>query len=116
LKVNTSAGHTTLELEKLSLTSLSVDSGVGSTDITLPSQANGLTATINGGVGSLNVTIPSGVEARIKVDSGLGNVTVDDRFSKTDEHTYQSSGYSEAKNKLNLSLDAGVGSVNISSR
>lgn len=116
LIVKTGAGHTSLELEKLHLTNLTLNSGVGSSDVTLPSQANGLNATINGGVGSLNIEVPAGVEARIKVNSGLGSVNVDSRFSKIDDQTYQSSNYNDSNNKLNLSLNAGVGSVNITSR
>jgi hypothetical protein len=116
LDVNTGTGHTTLELEKSNITNLIVNSGTGSTDVVLPAQAGDLKATVDGGVGSIDITIPSGVEARIRIDSGLGSVNVDDRFSKTGDKTYQSAGYSESKNRVDLNLDAGVGSVNITSR
>lgn len=57
--------------------------------------------------------MPEGVAARIEVNTGVGGVNADSDFTSRD-NVYESSGYnSEARNKVDLKLDAGVGSVDI---
>ena len=118
LDINTGTGRSDLNLEKLHVTNLSLNSGTGSTTVTLPAQAGNTSAKIDGGVGSIDVLIPAGVEARIMVNGGIGSVDVDSRFDKTGDHTYEFSGYSSnsAKNKLTLDINAGIGSVNVRSQ
>ncbi|MBF6615005.1 MAG: hypothetical protein IVW55_18020 [Chloroflexi bacterium] len=113
LRVNTGAGKSDLKLNGLKLRSLNVNGGVGETAITFPSGAGLTTAKVNGGVGNLSLLIPEDVEARITVNKGLGNFSVDERFQQTGD-IYQTSGYISATNKLDLSLDLGVGSVEVS--
>jgi hypothetical protein len=115
LDLNTGAGRTTVDLDKLRVSNLTLNSGVGSTTVIFPSQAGTTTASVKGGAGSIDITIPSSVEARIKVSTGLGSVNIDPRFKKTSNDLYESSGYSDAKNKLDLTISAGVGSLNVQS-
>ena len=68
-------------------------------------------------MGSIELEIPRDVEARITVKTGIGRVDVDERFAKQGDNVYQSRGYSaSAKNRLDLVVNAGVGSVDIASR
>ena len=116
LDVNTGTGRSDLNLEKLHVTNLSLNSGTGSTTVTLPAEAGNTNAKIDGGVGSIDVLIPAGVEAHIMVNGGIGSVNVNSRFGKTGDHTYKSAGYNTAKNKLNLDINTGIGSVNVTSQ
>jgi N-terminal domain of toast_rack, DUF2154/Domain of unknown function (DUF5668) len=82
LKADLGAGNTILDLSKTKLTGLVVNGGAGNSTVTFPQITAQTSATIDGGVGNLTLHIPEGTEARITVDSGIGNVNVDDRFTK----------------------------------
>ena len=71
LKVETGVGESILNLETLKVTDLSFKVGVGRATVHLP--ATGMVkASLGGGVGQLMVTLPRNMEARVKVDTGLG--------------------------------------------
>jgi predicted membrane protein len=74
--------------------------------------------TVNAGSGAGNVVVrvPSGIAARIHATSGLGQVTVDPRFSKTDNNTYQSPDYDSAANKIEITASSGAGDVSVNTR
>ena len=72
-----------------------------------------MTAEIDGGVGNITLRVPDGVEARINIDSGLGQVNVDNRFSRQGDNNYVTSGYDGAAERLDITLKAGVGSVEV---
>ncbi|MFL5733992.1 MAG: hypothetical protein ACJ78Q_12435, partial [Chloroflexia bacterium] len=117
LDVKTGTGAVDVDLEKLNLTELKLNAGTGSVTAVLPANATSTKASINSGVGSLDLTVPEGVEAQITVKTGIGVVNVDSRFAKKGENVYESSGYNDsAKHKLEMTVNAGVGSVDISSK
>jgi len=119
LTVNTGVGDSDLDLREMKVTDLNLNVGTGQTTVRLPEQAGAATASIKGGVGSLNVVIPDDVEARIEVDKGIGSVDVPNRFRKQSDEgndVYVSDGYNGASSKLDLKVNVGVGSVDISSR
>ena len=75
LKVETGVGESTLNLEGIKVTDLSLKVGLGQAPIHLPTTGI-VTARIDGCVGQPMVTIPSEMESRIKVRSGIGTVRV----------------------------------------
>jgi hypothetical protein len=115
LTVNAGVGQTNLDLEGARVTDLNLNVGVGTTSVTFPEQAGATTARIKGGVGSLEIFVPEGVEARIAVDTGIGGVDVDERFIKEGD-VYTTEGYNGAENKIDVTLNVGVGGVEIRSR
>jgi hypothetical protein len=79
----------------------------------MPKKAGHTKAEISGGAASFEVTIPKGVAAKIRVDSGLGSVVVDEeRFPRAGKG-YQSANYDSAANTVDLRLEAGVSSIKI---
>ena len=70
-------------------------------------------ADIDTGASSLKVSIPAGVAAKIQVKSGIASVTVDARFPRITSGLYQSSDYDTAANRVDMTIDAGVGSIEI---
>jgi hypothetical protein len=107
-------GNSTIDLSHSQTDVVNIDGGTGNATITFPVNAGQVTGTVNGGVGNLNLTIPEGLEARISVNTGIGNINVDDTFTKQGDNVYVTKGYSDAKNKLDLKVEAGVGNVEIS--
>lgn len=115
LKVGLGAGNTTLNLSDIRLLGLTVDGGAGNASISFPAVTQPTISTIDGGVGNLTLHIPKGTEARVTVDSGIGNVHVDSRFAKQSSgpDVYITAGYDATPNRLDLKVDAGVGNIDI---
>lgn len=113
LRVDTGASDLTLNLRDLAVTRLNVDAGASSVNVVLPGSAGHTDAVIEAGVASVDVTVPEGVAARIRVRQGLSGANIDEtRFPRVGEY-YQSPGYETAVNRVNLSVETGVSSLNV---
>ncbi len=113
LRVETGASQSTLDLVDLEVTDLRVETGASSTHITLPAHAGRVRARIDSGVASTIIRVPEGVAARIRVENGLGDVRVDrERFPRSGGG-YESPGYVDAVDAVDLDVHNGVGSVRI---
>jgi hypothetical protein len=115
LNVKAGAGTSTLDLQKMKLTRLSFAVGAGNAAITLPAGAGNTAADIDGGVGNLDLIVPAGVEARIRIETGIGNSAVDSRFVKSG-NTYTSKDIEGAMNRVDVKIRAGIGNVNVNSK
>jgi hypothetical protein len=113
-KANLGTGNSAIDLSSSQANVVNIDSGTGNATVDFPANAGQVTSTISGGVGNLNLTIPAGLETRIDVNTGIGNIDVDNRFTKQGDNTYITKGYNDAKNKLTLKLDVGIGNVEVS--
>jgi hypothetical protein len=109
LEVKAGAGASTLDLSGLQLTELDIEAGVGETKVTFPEHGR-TRARIKSGVGETVVSIPESLEARVRVQSGIGAVTVDSRFQRQ-ASGWVSAGYEDAAERLDLRVEAGVGST-----
>ena len=102
-----------IDLSILQVTKLRVETGLGSTNITMPSNAGFTDAKIKTGLGSADIGIPNGVAARIRIDGGLGDSDINThRFPKNGKY-YQSPDYETAANKIDLKIEYGLGSVSV---
>ncbi len=100
----------------MTVTSLLADTGGGNIDLVLPDNIANLSVTARTGAGNLVVSIPGGVPARIHATTGLGKVSMDPRFSKIDNDTYQSSDFGDAENKVEITVQSGMGNVSVNTR
>jgi len=114
LKVDTGASASILDLTNLKVTDLDLDSGASSTEIILPVNAGSIHVDIDTGASSLKLRIPTGVAASIRVKSGIASVNVASRFPRLDGGLYQSPDYATASNRADITIDAGVGSIDVS--
>jgi hypothetical protein len=114
LKVDSGASASILDLTDLKVTDLDVDSGASSTEIILPVKAGSTHVDIDTGASSLKLRIPTSVAASIRVKSGITSVNVASRFPRIDGGLYQSPDYATASNRADITIDAGVGSIDIS--
>lgn len=129
-------GNVNFDLSTLTLTGLKVDSGGGNMDVSMPEHSEALNSLVrtgggnvtvrlgdsfNGssvlearsGAGNVAVVLPANVEARITASSGAGKVTVDPRFVKVGDKTYQSAGYEQAVDKIEITAASGAGNVTV---
>ncbi|HUL43338.1 MAG TPA: LiaF domain-containing protein [Bacteroidota bacterium] len=66
------------------------------------------------GLGTLTVIVPHGAGARVDYQKSIiAHLAVPDGFSEQEENSYFSSNYYEAKGKMNMHIEAGLGSVTI---
>lgn len=130
----TDGGMVKIDLTGLLVTRLSAETGGGNMEVVLPDDAANLDATVNtgagkvtihigrsitgsntinasSGYGEMNVLVPVGVEARIKVTQG--NVIVDSTFIQINDSTYETPGYRDATDRVEISVGSGAGEVNV---
>ena len=113
LKIDSGASASILDLSDLKVTDLDIDTGASSTELTLPASAGNTHVDIDTGASSLKVSIPSGVAASIRVKSGIASVNVNPRFPRLDGGLYQSTDYSSAANRVDMTINTGVGSIEV---
>ena len=113
LKIDSGASASILDLSDLKVTDLDIDTGASKTELILPANAGNTHVDIDTGASSLKVSIPSGVAASIRVKSGIASVNVNSRFPRLDGGLYQSTDYSMAANRVDMTIDAGVGSIEV---
>jgi hypothetical protein len=114
LKINSGASASVFDLTDLLVTELKLETGASSTEITMPARAGSTIADIETGVSSIKMNIPGGVAARIRVKSGLASVQVNPtRFPRTEGDIYQSADYVTSSNRADITIQAGVGTVEI---
>jgi hypothetical protein len=139
LTVHSDGGNLKLDLAGMTVTRVAADTGGGNVEVTLPDYASDLgvaaktggggvtvevgsgtrgsnTVEANSGAGNVVVRVPNGLAARIHAKSGLGRVIVDPQFSQLDDRTYQSPGYEDAADKIEIVAKSGAGNVHIEAK
>lgn len=111
--IDAGVGKHTIVLTNTHLAELSIDAGVGEVNIDLRGAwNNNLRADIDGGIGALNLQVPANVGVRLEVSGGLGSVDVPSGYSK-DGNTYTNAAYEQAEHRLDIDVDAGLGSIEV---
>lgn len=113
IKVDSGASSSVLDLGDLKVTDLDIDTGASSTEVNLPAAAGSTHVEIDTGASSLKVMVPSGVAASIRVKTGISTVNIAPRFTKLDGGLYQSADYTTAANRVDMTINSGVGSIEI---
>lgn len=116
LDVQEGAADGKLDLSKLHVSNLTLQTGASHPTITMPQDAGLTTATIKGGAAQIDIEIPDGVAAQIRYGGGLTTLKVDEsRFPSTGQgqQMYRSPDYDSAQNKVDLTIEAGVSSITV---
>ena len=111
LEISLGVGESDIDLRGLMLDDLEVSIGVGQMTVVLPAEGN-FRARIDGAIGNTVVIIPIGMEARVTVDTGLA---VKDMPNGYRQHggAYESPGYGDAENRIELEIDQAIGNVTV---
>ncbi|MBN1311426.1 MAG: protein kinase [Anaerolineae bacterium] len=111
LIVRLSFGETTLDLDGLNLRSLTIEGGAGKTYVALSDQGT-YEVEIRMGMGEFIVEIPEGMEARVEIDSGLSEITIDnDSLIEIDDNKWQTDNYVGATESIRVKIATGLGSI-----
>jgi hypothetical protein len=108
------ACQSTLDLGDLRVTDLALESGAADTRVRFPRAAGMTHARVKSGAASVRLSVPEGVAARITATMAIGSLDVDTRRFPRAGSGYASPDYDTAANKLDLSIESGVGSVTVS--
>jgi hypothetical protein len=115
LNVQTGATDAHLDLTNLLVSNLEINVGAASTWVRLPAAAKMTNAHIAGGAATITLEIPPGVGAQIRHRGGLSTVNVDQsRFPSVGEGLYRSADYQTAANNVDISIETGVTSIQVS--
>lgn len=112
LIVDTGVGTVDLDLREIMLSNLNIDVGVGSTTVDLPDTGD-YSVEIDGGVGSLTVTVPEGFDAKVRAEVGVGGVSVPNGFTAFGDERWETDGFDNASERVDISVDGGVGMVTV---
>ncbi len=114
LVFETGAADSSLDLTDLQVKDLVLKTGASSTEIKLPASAGTTRFKVEAGAASLMIRVPEGVAAQIETEAGLASISVDqDRFPKQGG-IYQSADYETAINKIEILIETGLASIEIS--
>lgn len=114
LHIEAGATQLNLDLSDLRLTYAQIKTGASSTRLTLPARAGSTLVDIEAGAASMDIRVPEGVAARIRSKEGVLALNVDTkRFPPLGQGVYQSADYDQAANRVEVSLEAGLGSVRV---
>jgi hypothetical protein len=113
LVFETGAVDARLDFTDLQVKNLVLKTGASSTTLKLPAKAGMTKVKIEAGAASVEITVPEGVAARVETSVGLASVNVDRARFPKQNGSYQSANYDAAENKVDIRIEAGVGSIDI---
>lgn len=109
--ISAAASNIALDFSELVVTQLRLDIDAGNCTVRMPASAGTTYAYIDAVAANVEVTIPEGVEARIRVDTDLCNLDIDEsRFLKRGDY-YVSQNFDIAENRIDLEINCDVGRV-----
>lgn len=113
IKLETGASENVIDLRDLRVTDVELSTGASATDITLPANAGLTRLKVESGAASVVLRVPEGVAGRVKVSSGLASIKVNPaRFNRLNDE-YESADFATAANRVEISIETGVGSVEV---
>ena len=113
LRVESGAARVSLDLTELLVRRVELKTGASETELTLPRAAGASTARVEAGAASVDVRVPPDVAARIRSRMALGSTSVDEgRFPRRGD-VYESEGYEQAPNRVEIEIAGGMGSVHV---
>lgn len=133
MEITLGAGDSQLELDSLTLNSLTFEGGAGDVDMDLSGSTlrdldvrmgagdvsvdlsgnwqQDLSATMRGGIGRATIFLPSNTGVRVEVQGGLGQVNA--AGLNRDGDVYTNDAYGQSEVTLEIDIEGGVGEINL---
>lgn len=113
LTFHTGAGENRINLRDLNVKRVTLETGASSSEITLPAQSPFCRAIVRAGAASVVLRVPEGVAGRIEMESGLVGSKIDPQRFPFNGSVYETPGYDLAERRLEIKVEAGLGSIEI---
>ncbi|HEX8969506.1 MAG TPA: DUF5668 domain-containing protein [Chloroflexota bacterium] len=115
LTVETGAADAHLDLSSLRVSTVDLSVGAATAWVQFPASVAQTRANIRGGASTITIVVPPGVAAQIQHRGGLSTLHVDqNRFPPVGDGTYRSPDYLSAANKLELNIETGITTIQVS--
>jgi hypothetical protein len=113
LNVSTGAGGATLNVGKLNIQSLQVNTGVGESvvDLTGDTPSHDVDVDITGGAADTTLRLPAGVGVQVKVENGTGSVSASNL--RQNGNVYTNDEYGKTAASIHATIKMGVGDIHI---
>jgi hypothetical protein len=116
LRVDQGVGNIDLDLSSLTVTDLSVDLGIGRTEVIFPDEGELINASVKGAIGEMILYIPREKSVHLTSNTGLAFITVPDEYTQDgDAYNYNGTG-ADSENRIVLNVDQAIGRISIRSR
>ncbi|RJQ41952.1 MAG: hypothetical protein C4545_05510 [Anaerolineaceae bacterium] len=112
IKMETGASDNHLDLRGSKLKELHLETGASTSELFLPEDAGEMKIHIESGASTIKIHVPQNVVAKIKVGGLIGKTINTDRFQKIGD-LYQSADFENVKNRAEIEIESGVGSIEI---
>lgn len=113
LEIESGAAKTRVDLQETKLRSLRIQTGASDTRVRLPRAAGETRVRAESGAASIVFEVPDGVAARIDGSMALGSTRVDESRFPRGGGRWETPGYAEAANRVEIKIQGGVGSVEV---
>lgn len=107
INVETGATKLNFDLQKFKIRSLKLSGGAASFDVKLGQPLATTNINVETGVSEVNIRIPQSAACRIVTESGLSSNNFNG-FVKKEDNSYETPGFSSAKNKMYIKMSGGV--------
>jgi hypothetical protein len=107
INVKTGATKLDFDLSKFKVRSLDLAGGAADFDVKLGQPLSTTNVTVETGMSSTTISIPTNAACHIKANTGLSSTNFDG-FTKKDDGTYETPGFSGASNKLYIKISGGM--------
>lgn len=107
------AAETEIDLTGFKTRDINIDAGAASIDLKLGSRFARTTIEISAGASSITINVPKESFCSITSESALSSFDTADGFTEISDNSYQTDNRSTAKSEIEISVDAGVSSIEI---
>ena len=106
-------GDCNLNLSDMNLKQLIIEAGVGNIKVDVSGNyKNDVDVKVEGGVGNTTIYVPKNMGVRVNAEKGVGKIDVDG-FKTQGSNTFINDSYENAKNRMEVDVEAGVGNITI---
>ena len=107
IHVETGAAKLNFDLTKFKIRSLDLHGGAASFDVKLGNPLAITNVDVETGVSGVDISIPKDAACSIETESGLSDNHFEG-FNKSDENSYETAGYKNAKTKIHIHISGGL--------
>ncbi len=112
IHVETGASKLNFNLTKFKIRSLELRGGAASFDVKLGKPLSMTDVDVETGVSGVDISIPKDAACSIETESGLSDNHFEG-FNKSDENSYETAGYQNAKTKIHIHISGGLSDFHV---